>query len=121
MRYKRTNQNRRRQEVRVPFPTILVGVLTLSVVIGAGYMSINIRCSGLGKQIKLQELALIETQKRLMVEQDKWSSRTAPINLERALAHHGLKMEMPESRQVMRIEAWKESKDTLAINSRNSL
>ncbi|HBO88153.1 MAG TPA: hypothetical protein DD620_05340 [Verrucomicrobia bacterium] len=121
MRHKRTNQNRRRQEVRVPFPTILVGVLTLSVVIGAGYMSINIRCSGLGKQIKLQERALIETQKRLMVEQDKWSSRTAPINLERALAHHGLKMEMPESRQVMRIEAWKESKDTLAINSRNSL
>ena len=48
---KRKKPNRRRQEVRVPFPTILVGVLTLSVVIGAGYMSINIRCSGLGKQI----------------------------------------------------------------------
>ena len=56
-----------------------------------------------------------------MVEQDKWSSRTAPINLERALAHHGLKMEMPESRQVVRIEAWKESNNTLAMNRRQTL
>ena len=56
--------SRRRQEVRVPFPTILVVVLTLSVVIGAGYMSINIRCSGLGKQIKQQERKIVETQKR---------------------------------------------------------
>ena len=47
MRQKRKKPSRRRQEVRVPFPTILVGVLTLSVVIGADYMSINIRCSGL--------------------------------------------------------------------------
>ena len=116
MRQKKKKPIRRRQEVRVPFPTILVCVLTLSVVIGAGYMSINIRCSGLGKQIKLQEHALVEAQKRLMVEQDKWSSRTAPINLERALAYHGLKMEMPQSRQVVRIEAWKESKDSLAMN-----
>ena len=121
MRQKRKKPIRRCHEVRVPFPTILVGVLTLSVVIGAGYMSINIRCSGLGKQIKLQERTLAETHKRLMVEQDKWSSRTAPINLERALAHHGLKMEMPESRQVVRIEAWKESKDTLAMNRHQTL
>ena len=121
MRQKRKKPSRRRQEVRVPFPTILVGVLTLSVVIGAGYMSINIRCSGLGKQIKLQERTLVETQKRLMVEQDKWSSRTAPINLERAFAHHGLKMEMPESRQVVRIEEWKESNNTLAMNRRRTL
>ena len=121
MRQKRKKPIRRRQEVRVPFPTILVCVLTLSVVIGAGYMSINIRCSGLGKQIKLQECALDEAQKRLMVEQDKWSSRTTPINLERALAYHGLKMEMPDSRQVVRIEAWKKSKDTLAMNLNQTL
>ena len=120
MAKKPKERNRRRPEVRVPSATNLVGVLTLSVVIGAGYMSINIRCSGLGKQIKLQERELVETQKRLMVEQDKWASRTAPINLERALAHHGLEMEMPESRQVIRIEAWKGAKDTLALNRRQA-
>ena len=34
-------KNRIENEIRVPFPTILVVFLTLSVVIGAGYMSLN--------------------------------------------------------------------------------
>ncbi|MAI20346.1 MAG: hypothetical protein CMF28_03830 [Kiritimatiellaceae bacterium] len=105
MAAKKRGRSKRRQEVQVPFPTLLVGVLVFLVVIGAGYMSINIRCAGLGKAIKTQESVLAEARKRLMVEMDMWSSRTAPINLERALVHHGLEMEMPESDQVIRIEA----------------
>ena len=58
MAAKKRGRSKRRQEVQVPFPTLLVGVLVFLVVIGAGYMSINIRCAGLGKAIKTQESGL---------------------------------------------------------------
>lgn len=119
MAAKKRGRKKRRQEVQVPFPTLLVGVLVFLVVIGAGYMSINIRCAGLGKVIKAQERSLSEARKRLMVEMDMWSSRTAPINLERALVHHGLNMEMPDSDQVIRIEAEERAGEQLVrVNSR---
>jgi len=119
MATKRRVRKKRRQEVQVPFPTLLVGVLVFLVVIGAGYMSINIRCAGLGKAIKAQEGTLSEARKRLMVEMDMWSSRTAPINLERALVHHGLDMEMPDSDQVIRIETVERAGEQLVrVNSR---
>lgn len=106
----------RKNEIRVPFPTILVVFLTLSVVIGAGYMSLNIKCSGLGKKIKFQEKELVEIQKRLMIEEDKWSRKTSPINLNRALAFHKLDMKMPESDKIIRVESWKDSIHTVAVN-----
>ena len=106
----------RKNEIRVPFPTILVVFLTLSVVIGAGCMSLNIKCSGLGKKIKFQEKELVEIQKRLMIEEDKWSRKTSPINLNRALTFHKLDMKMPESHKIIRVELWKDSTRTVAVN-----
>ena len=66
------------------FPDYLSGCANPIIVIGAGYVD-QYPLFGIGKQIKQQERTLVEDAKAFNVEQDKWSSRTAPINLERAL------------------------------------
>ena len=42
--------------------------------------------------------------------------KTSPINLNRALAFHKLDMKMPESHKIIRVEAWKDSIHTVAVN-----
>ena len=53
-----------------------------------------------------------------MIEEDKWSRKTSPINsFNRALAFHKLDMKMPESHKIIiRVEAWKDSIHTVAVN-----
>ena len=40
-----------------------------------------------------------------MIEEDKWSRKTSPINLNRALTFHKLDMKMPESHKIIRVES----------------
>ena len=108
-------------EVEVPFPTLLVGVLILLVIVGAGYMSINIRCDGLGKAIKAQEAALAKARKRLRIENMQWSKMIAPMNLERAIERHGLAMRMPESTQIIEVERWQQPMQVAKMQGRETL
>jgi hypothetical protein len=113
------NNNKRKHEVAVPFPTLLVGVLILLVIVGAGYMSINIRCDGLGKAIKTQEATLLKARKRLRIENTKWSKKISPMNLERAIERHGLAMMMPKSSQIIEVERWQNPLQVAKLEQRD--
>ena len=88
-------------------PAPIAGIATLLVaVLGLSYMWLCYRCDALGKQIKRKEMELAAVQKRLVNEQDRWSSITSPANLERAIRRHGLGMSMPDEKQVVRVGVW---------------
>jgi hypothetical protein len=112
MATKRKNKNMKKNQARVPFPVLLANVLVLVAVLGLSYMWLCSRCDALGKEIKRREIELAAAQKRLVNEQDRWSSITSPGNLERAIKRHGLGMSMPRERQIVRVGSWKASGKT---------
>lgn len=108
---KRTKKN----QVQVPFPVVLANVLVLVAVLGLSYMWLCSRCDALGRDIKNKEADLAAAQKRLVNEQDRWSSITSPLNLQRAIRKHSLDMVMPRETQVVKVGRWDVSaKETVA-------
>ena len=57
----------------------------------------------MGREIKQQEKALAEAQKRWVNEQDRWSYMTSPANLRRAINRYKLAMVMPNEQQIVRV------------------
>ena len=102
----------KKNQVQVPFPVLLANVLVLVAVLGLSYMWLCSRCDALGKDIKRKEADLIAAQKRLVNEQDRWSSITSPANLERAIRKYKLDMTMPREQQIVRIGGWAASGKT---------
>ncbi len=96
----------KKNQVQVPFPVVLANVLVLVAVLGLSYMWLCSRCAALGRDIKQKEVELAAARKRLVAEQDRWSSITSPPNLQRAIRGHRLEMTMPHDSQVVRVGAW---------------
>lgn len=96
----------KKNQVQVPFPVLLANVLVLVAVLGLSYMWLCSRCDALGKDIKKKEAELASAQKRLVNEQDRWSSITSPANLQRAIRKYNLNMTMPREKQVIRVGTW---------------
>ena len=96
----------KKNQVQVPFPVLLANVLVLVAVLGLSYMWLCSRCDALGKEIRVKEAALADAQKRLVNEQDRWSTVTAPANLERAIREHRLDMSMPDNRRTVSVGSW---------------
>lgn len=119
MATKRKTTKKKKNQVQVPFPVLLANVLVLVAVLGLSYMWLCSRCDALGKDIKNKEAELASAQKRLVSEQDRWSSITSPANLERAIRKHKLTMIMPRENQVMRVGHWNGNAKT-AMNSKRS-
>ena len=117
MAAKRKTKKRKtkKNQVQVPFPVLLANVLVLVAVLGLSYMWLCSRCDALGKEIKSKEVELNAAQKRLVNEQDRWSSITSPANLQRAIRKHNLDMSMPREKQVVRIGSWDSSARTAAL------
>ncbi|MDF7825727.1 hypothetical protein P4B35_16990 [Pontiellaceae bacterium B12227] len=103
---KTTKKKMKKNQVQVPFPVLLANVLVLVAVLGLSYMWLCSRCDALGKDIKNKEAELAAAQKRLVNEQDRWSSITSPANLERAIGKYNLAMSMPRESQVLRVGNW---------------
>ena len=103
MAAKRKKKKMKKNQVQVPFPMVLANVLVLVAVLGLSYMWLSSHCDALGKDIKRKETDLTAAQKRLVSEQDSWSSITSPGNLERAIRKFKLKMAMPKDRQVVKV------------------
>ena len=99
----RRKNARKREEVRVPFPTLLANMLVLVAVLGLSYMWLCSRCDALGREIKHKEAELTAAQKRLVNEQDRWSYITSPANLRRAIRKYRLDMAMPSESQIVRV------------------
>ena len=111
MATKRKKKKMKKNQVQVPFPVLLANVLVLVAVLGLSYMWLCSRCDALGKEIKRMETVLTDVQKRLVNEQDRWSSITSPANLERAIEKHGLKMVMPSEEQIVLVD-YQHTKDS---------
>jgi len=111
---KKTKKN----QVQVPFPVVLANVLVLVAVLGLSYMWLCSRCDALGREIKNKEAELAKAQKRLVNEQDRWSSITSPLNLQRAIRKHGLDMVMPEEKQVVKVGRWDASATAAMADAR---
>lgn len=103
---RKPTKKKKKNQVQVPFPVLLANVLVLVAVLGLSYMWLCSRCDALGKEIKNKEAELASAHKRLVSEQDRWSSITSPANLERAIRKHNLTMVMPRESQVMRVGRW---------------
>jgi hypothetical protein len=103
---KSSRKKTKKNQVQVPFPVVLANVLVLVAVLGLSYMWLCSRCDALGREIKNKEAELAAANKRLVNEQDRWSSITSPLNLKRAIRRHGLDMEMPGQKQVFKVERW---------------
>ena len=106
MAVKRKNKKMKKNQVKVPFPVLFANALMLVMVMGLSYMWLCSRCDSLGKEIKRKENELTAAQKRLVGEQDRWSSITSPANLQRAIRKHHLGMVMPGEKQIIRVGAW---------------
>lgn len=118
---KTSKKKMKKNQVQVPFPVLLANVLVLVAVLGLSYMWLCSRCDSLGKEIKNKEAELASAHKRLVSEQDRWSSITSPANLERAIQKHELTMIMPRESQVMRVGRWNGISKTAMASQRNSL
>lgn len=103
---KSNRKKTKKNQVQVPFPVVLANVLVLVAVLGLSYMWLCSRCDALGREIKSKEAELAAAQKRLVNEQDRWSSITSPLNLQRAIRKHGLDMAMPREKQVVKVGRW---------------
>ena len=115
---KSSRKKKKKNQVQVPFPVLLANVLVLVAVLGLSYMWLCSRCDALGREIKKKEDALLAAQKRLVTEQDLWSSMTSPLNLQRAILRHGLDMEMPGDKQVVKVGRWDVGSKTAMTGSR---
>jgi hypothetical protein len=122
MATKRKTKKRKtkKNQVQVPFPVLLANVLVLVAVLGLSYMWLCSRCDALGKDIKSKEAELNAAQKRLVNEQDRWSSITSPANLQRAIRKHKLEMVMPREQQVVRVGHWNAGVTTAQIGKKIS-
>jgi len=117
MARKRKKKKMKKNQVQVPFPMLLANVLVLVVVLGLSYMRLCSHCDALGKEIKIKETELEKANKRLVNEQDIWSSITSPRNLERAIAKHRLDMVWPCDAQTIEVSyQLAADNDSLAYN-----
>lgn len=116
---KTTKKKMKKNQVQVPFPVLLANVLVLVAVLGLSYMWLCSRCDALGKDIRQKEAELVAAQKRLVNEQDRWSSITSPANLERAIGKYDLAMIMPRENQVLRVGHW-DGKATTAMHTKHT-
>ena len=117
-RRKKSRKKTKKNQVQVLFPVVLANVLVLVAVLGLSYMWLCSRCDALGREIKKKEDELIAARKRLVTEQDLWSSMTSPLNLQRAIRKHNLDMEMPREKQVVKVGHWDIAKKTAMSESR---
>ncbi len=114
MATKRKKKKMKKNQVQVPFPVLLANILVLVAVLGLSYMWLCSRCDALGKEIKNKERELASVQKRLVNEQDRWSTITSPGNLERAIKKHRLEMVVPRENQIVRV-SYRHASDNLSM------
>ena len=115
---KKSRKKKKKNQVQVPFPVVLANVLVLVAVLGLSYMWLCSMCDALGREIKEKERDLSKAHKRLAIEQDLWSSKTSPLNLQRAIRRHGLNMSMPREKQVVKVGRWDVSATSTMADAR---
>ena len=100
---RRRNRNYRKKARTSPVSGPLV--LSLLVIMGLafGWLWLNNRCELLGTRIKELEQEKAALRRRVANEQFKWSSLTTYESMMKLLKEHGIEMDWPRERQIVRI------------------
>ena len=99
---KKKNRKKRQMD-GFAFPSKLVGLVVIGVVLALIYtwMDFCIECVGNDiKKLEKQHEALV---KRRTIEMSKWSSEKSPENLMRVLKEHGIRMSWPARNQIVHL------------------
>ncbi len=102
--FKRKNKRRKKAKAFVlpmPFSVLAVLVATLAL----GYVCLKSCCEELGREIQSMECERAEMDKKLSIEEYRWTQMKSPRNLEESLAHHGIDMSWPRGDQVVRLSS----------------
>ncbi len=99
---------RKRNQKKTLQAHALSGPGAFLVVVGSlllGYVVMVSRSQAMGHELSALEKQRDALVKEYQQEQFKWTRMKSPENLERALREHGLSMQWPSSRQIVRLRA----------------
>lgn len=85
------------------FPGWLAVVLVTVGGLALSYLWLDGRCDALGRRIKSLEQQKIALQRQVATEEYKWSNLTTFENMAKLLKQHGLQMEWPKEKSVVRV------------------
>jgi len=85
------------------FPAPFAGAVTLISVLALGYVWLSCVQESLGREIKALEVAKKELCTKCEHAQSVWAGMKAPCSLEAHLARHGMSMDWPSRRQIVRL------------------
>lgn len=112
---RRRNRNFRKRARANPASRALL-VLVLGA-LGAGFtwLWLQNRCEHLSARIKALEQEKAALRRRIVNEEFKWSSLTTYENMMKLLREHGIEMNWPSERQIVRVRRAAGSGDDSAL------
>jgi hypothetical protein len=120
MRRKNRKKVRSRLRTRV-VPVRFAGITVLLTLFLLAYLGLDLRCDGIGRQVKKLETERAGLNIRLGEEQYKWTCMSDMPNIEKALAKWNIVMAWPRSEQVIRLYEAGEFETRLVQSAKASL
>lgn len=97
------NRNRKRVKSVAVFPAPLAGVLFVVCMLALTYLWLDGRCDALGLRIKDLEKRNEALHRAIVNEEYKWAHMTSPQNMQNSLKAHGLVMDWPQEKNIVRV------------------
>lgn len=98
----RRNQKRHLKTIIMP-KTGVFYIVTI-VIVALAYLISDAKCTQLGQEICKYEQSYKQFDNERIREQNRWSEKKTPENLDRALLNHGLAMGYPTASQIARVD-----------------
>ena len=99
----RRKKNRKKDSEDFIFPAPFAAILGAVALVSLGYLWLCGRCEAMGVQIKMLENKKVETHKRAINEEYKWSNMKSPGNILALLQRYNLSMNYPDESRVVRL------------------
>jgi hypothetical protein len=100
---RRRKRNYRKNARTSPVPGGIAVFLVLAVGLALGWLWLDNRCDQLGMRLKELEQEKAALRRRVTNEEFKWSSLTTYESMMKLLKQHGIEMDWPRERQIVRI------------------
>ncbi|MCS6771133.1 MAG: hypothetical protein NZ740_03815 [Kiritimatiellae bacterium] len=110
---KRRNFRKRARGARAP--RLLLTAVFLAIGLGFLWLWIHTQCERLSQQIRALEQEKTALRRRIVNEEFRWSSLTTYENMMKLLKEHGIEMNWPTERQIVRVRRAASSEDGSAL------
>lgn len=100
---RRRNRNYRKHTRTSPAPALVALGLLAVLGLAFGWLWLNTRCDLLAGRIKELEQQKNVLRRRVVSEELNWSNLTTYENMMKLLKQHGIEMDWPRERQIVRI------------------